>query len=236
MIFLRNTKKGSYILEASISLPIFMIGVLLLSSIITITARCEGANFMLCDEAEKLMFLPLAAQSVEDRIREEDKLDEVSIYTKDGINKTKTLGMIANIGPKSVFDLNSKVRFTEEVVYRPFVGNTRSALPETAFGIAESYHAVYIFPSSGKKYHKKSCTYVNSYASRVKLSADIKEKYRACRLCGSSKAKLGDMVYLFEYGDDYHLRNCPTIDKFVMEIDIEDARERGYTPCSKCGG
>ena len=251
-IFRVKSKRGSYILEATITLPIFMIGVLLLSSIITIVARCENANFILCDEAEKFMFVPMANLCVEERMHEENAIEEVSCFVSDGRNRTKILSLDANIGPKSFFDINSKVRLKENLIYRPFVGAIRNSLPATNFGVQESraeiaefirthehiksYHAVYIFPNAGKKYHKRNCTYVNSYYSRVKLTPEIQRKYRTCTLCKSKNAKLGDMVYCFEYGDDYHLRNCPTIDKFVIEIDIEDARGKGYTPCSKCGG
>ncbi|MCQ2550771.1 MAG: hypothetical protein MJ146_01075 [Clostridia bacterium] len=227
-----NTKKGSYILEASIALPIFIIGILILSSIIGIVSRCENAAFILADEAQRYQyeFIP---ENIEDRICREAKVRNV------GVNRSGyTFKLDMEAGPNTVMDINSKVRFNLNLYARPFIGATRMEKKESlsTFGMKEKYVAVYIFPNSGKKFHKRGCTYVNSYYSRVRLTEKIMRKYKSCRSCKSSKAKVGDMVYLFEYGKDYHLRKCKTIDKYVIEMDRKDAINKGYTPCSKCGG
>ena len=225
-----NTKKGSYILETSIALPIFLIGVLALSSIIGIVSRIENENFILCDEAERYQFTFFTGD-VEERIMKEAKVKNVDV-ARSGY----TFRLNSEIGPKSVMDINSQVSFNEVLYARPFIGTVRKRQRANNLGIHETYRAVFVFPNSGQKYHKRNCTYVNSYPSRVKLTKAIRAKYRSCSICKSKEANLGDMVYLFEYGRDYHLRNCKSIDKYVIEMDEGDAKSRGYTPCSKCGG
>ena len=38
------------------------------------------------------------------------------------------------------------------------------------------------------------------------------------------------------YYGNHHLSGCSALQRNYVEIDKKDAVERGYTPCSKCGG
>ena len=65
----------------------------------------------------------------------------------------------------------------------------------------------------------------------------IRAKYRPCPLCGSGRASSGARIYYFpSAGEAYHLSGCSALQRNYVEIDKKDAIERGYTPCSKCGG
>ena len=50
---LRLSKKGSYITEAAIILPIFIVAVLIMISAVPRMARCERLVFTVCDEMAK---------------------------------------------------------------------------------------------------------------------------------------------------------------------------------------
>ena len=50
MLWLKNTKKGSYIVESVIVIPIFIMAVVMLMSIIPIIATCENVNYAVADE------------------------------------------------------------------------------------------------------------------------------------------------------------------------------------------
>ena len=41
-------------------------------------------------------------------------------------------------------------------------------------------------------------------------------------------------VYITETGAKYHRSGCQYLSKSCIPIDLEDAKDRGYTPCSKC--
>lgn len=251
MSFATNTKKGSFFLEAAITIPIFLLGILVLASIITIVARCENINFILYDEMELLQQRAIYSQTegmarsnIKRRIDEsgsmkEFHIDQLRFKYSDGLNddliRIRCSGTFA---PKNIFDWDSQVHYSQTILARAFTGVKRPNKPigEEEFLKKEKYEAVYIFPNSGKKYHQKSCTYVNSYPHRTVLTEQIKGKYDGCRICAGYEAVLGQMVYCFEYGDAYHFRNCPTIDKYVIEIDKEEAINTGFLPCLKCGG
>ncbi len=246
-----NTKKGSFFLEAAITIPVFLLGILILASIITIACRCENINYILCDEVEILqqraLYLPTGTaskDSIESRVRETNLMENFSVerlsfkysdlYGRDLI-KIKAVGTLS---PQNIFDWDSNVNFSETIMARGYTGTKERINPlgEDEFNKVENYEAVYVFPTGGIKYHKKNCTYVNSYPSRTVLTESVKRKYQGCRLCEGYKAAAGQMVYCFEYGGAYHFRNCPTINKYVIEIDKQDAIEKGYLPCLKCGG
>jgi hypothetical protein len=69
------------------------------------------------------------------------------------------------------------------------------------------------------------------------LNSEIMKRYEPCPKCDSAKASDGILVYCFQaYGEAYHLRNCPMVDKYIISMEKSQAESRGYTPCLKCGG
>ena len=96
---------------------------------------------------------------------------------------------------------------------------------------------VWIFPQSGEKYHSKNCTYVKATVHSRILNASVRTRYAACSTCRSGDLPAGSIVWCFD-GDDtaYHRGTCRTIDRHTAVIDRTEAIDKGYTPCSKCGG
>src|SRR5665648_718980 len=45
-----------------------------------------------------------------------------------------------------------------------------------------------------------------------------------------------DFYYFLKTGEAYHGGECPTVEKYVIEIEKETAVKKGYYPCFKCGG
>ena len=103
-------------------------------------------------------------------------------------------------------------------------------------GEAEDGSIVCIFPDSGEKYHSRDCRYVTSHTRKEKLTAGVREKYDPCPLCEAREAEYGDIVFLFEYGDSYHTASCTSVSRHVIEMSLSDARLKGYSACSVCGG
>ena len=96
---------------------------------------------------------------------------------------------------------------------------------------------VWIFPQSGEKYHGENCTYVKATVHPVILSDSVRRRYDACGICRSGKAASGSLVFCFgSDGTAYHIGTCRTIERRSVTIDRSEAAERGYRPCSKCGG
>ena len=56
-------------------------------------------------------------------------------------------------------------------------------------------------------------------------------------MCLSDDIPEGSLVFCFgSDGTAYHRGTCRTIDRKSVAIDRSEAVERGYAPCSKCGG
>jgi hypothetical protein len=96
---------------------------------------------------------------------------------------------------------------------------------------------VWVFPQRGERYHKESCLFVSNEPRQLVLTEQIRKRYTPCSICDSQTLPPGSLIYCYPaYGEVYHKAGCSQVDKYVVEMDLEDAESRGYTPCSKCGG
>ncbi|MCI8283990.1 MAG: hypothetical protein HFE90_01790 [Firmicutes bacterium] len=100
----------------------------------------------------------------------------------------------------------------------------------------ENADHVYVFPRSGGRFHGEGCRYINSYAQKTVLSNNLRDKYEACPLCTEGNEQNGQSVYIFRYGNSYHRTGCNSVDKYVICMDRSDAKAKGYSACSVCGG
>lgn len=249
----RNSKKGSYTLEAAILLPIFIVGILTLGFTIRMISTAENITFAATDEARiastvayNLPMYPFFAENLKDRILEENEfatsvtvedfhyLDQT--FEMDGIISFRTdywietglpLGMVDGLEMSQVFHC------------RGFIGRSIAGNP---FPFEEmendaTANTVWIFPEEGTRYHAKSCSFISAYPMQMVLNQDIKKHYEPCQRCSSAEAEFGTQVYCFQsYGEAYHLGDCPTVKKYVISMERKQAEDRGYTPCLKCGG
>lgn len=130
-------------------------------------------------------------------------------------------------------------RFSARVKYRNFVGRNYGGDPLGTAGLENNMpeDPVWIFPQSGEKYHSKNCTYVKATVHSRILNSSVRARYSACSACRSGDLSAGSVVWCFE-GDDtaYHRGICRTINRHTAVIDRTEAIDKGYTPCSKCGG
>lgn len=246
-----TNKKGSYIVESTISLPIFMIAVIVMSSILLMYSCIEDANFIAATEmrraaAESIYVntTPLLPIRISNRIYEHDQVKDID--TKDFRFKQAFLGndeMIAiklkmEMKTNNPLDLASKADYDVALVSRAYVGKTRNERNMSAAELMnKNAEAVFIFPQSGEKYHNKGCGVLHAAYQATVLNSSLRSKYSSCPLCHSKTAKIGDRVYYFPNdGEDYHLAGCPSLERNYIEIEKQVAIERGYTPCKKCGG
>lgn len=253
IIRILREKNGHYIVEASIILPIFLIGIISLSGVISIYKAYENIYFTSVDEARLSMVNTymikedlLLPSRVEKRIKQENKdVNQVNVFGfKSGFNEKDNNSLMAfsfnyKMNIKSPLPLVNKTEKEKQIVFRKFIGDCDKHEAFTFDRMTKSENAdlVCIFPNDGVRYHKSNCSYVVPKTTAITLSENIKNEYRSCSICGTNKAKIGSRVYVFlDYGDAYHFENCDTIKRNYIEIDREIAEKKGYTPCSKCGG
>lgn len=248
-----TNKYGNYFVEASIVLPIFIIGVTVLLSIIPIMAKCESIIFSAADEQRveniKAIYrsnpvaLPLLVTS---RCKKENRnLDSFIAFSKGykmkrrGLDNLIAQGFSARFENNDPLNLFNKVEFTGSIMSRAFVGKTENTVGSgrDEFEREEKSEQVYIFPEFGEKYHNSGCRTLKENVKTELLTKNLRRKYKPCKLCGAKKAHIGDMVQIFNSeGNHYHLSNCKSLNKHYIKIEKAQAIQRGYGPCAICGG
>jgi len=249
----QNTRKGSYTLEAAILLPLFVVGIMTLGFTIRMISTAENVTFSATDEARlaagyayNIPIAPLFPCNLENRIIDENK-DTSSIEVRkfrylyeygefDGLITFQLSYWIDTGMPLGMID---GIQASQQYRCRGFIGRSVKGSP-FSFDEMETDSAasiVWVFPEGGEKYHTKSCSVVSSYPIQTILNQDIKKRFEPCQKCGSADADNGMQIFCFQsYGESYHLLSCPTVDKYVISMEKNQAEARGYTPCLKCGG
>lgn len=245
-------KKGSYLVEAAIALPVFMIAVIVMSSVILMYACIEDCTFIAANELRR----GAAEAAVADtsivlpyRIRKGIEDDHSQVHSASltdagfrcerwGMDELLIVGYRLRLKTNNPLGINAEADYDLSLATRAYVGRERDESSMTAEEFAdEDAEAVYIFPKRGEKYHSQGCTFLRAASTSAALSDSVKRRYRTCPLCHSSKAGDGALVYYFPSdGEDYHLPGCPSLQRNYIEIDKSTAQKRGYTACSKCGG
>ena len=239
-------KKGTYIVEASLAIPVFIIATVIMMSIIPTIARCENIVFSTVDEMrleslkagirENSTVLPLKLTG---RInRENDGIKTALIteyrylYEDHGMKDLISIGVRVRFSQNNPLGIKNNVVFNEYVVGRAFTGAYYDPSK-----VSSDNRYVFIFPDWGEVYHNENCTYVIAGCRLVYLNRTVMRDYSPCKLCNAKSAQIGSPVFCFsKNGRAYHLGNCSTVDRYYIEISKTEAENKGYRPCSKCGG
>ena len=245
----RMGKKGSYLVEAAMILPIFILAVLMMISAMPALSTAENTAFAVCDElrleSAKAAFVSESATMklrIKSRVLGENPKAAGFRFTsckyryrKNGIDDLITVKYRYSYGGNDSQNLFKSAGFTGQMTVRAFTGKVHQKAPvETR---DEDDRTVYIFPQWGMRYHRKSCTYVTGSCQMVYLTSQIKSQYQSCKLCQAKSAQIGSPVFCFtKYGEAYHVAGCSTIKRYYVTIGQHKAESQGYTPCSKCGG
>lgn len=205
---LLGNKAGSYITEATMSLPVLILCVVALAFIIRIIAVCENISFMTASEIKDIDIAAYQAEhtyglgkiAVEESVLAENpKLTSFDVtkfkyrYTANEIDDLIAVQTQADFKVKNPIGILGEISFTQGILTRAFTGKKLSAEPLSAseFMRADESSTVIVFPKYGERYHTKNCRYVLNY--------DGDEAYR-------------------------------------LEMEKEDAKAKGYTACTVCRG
>lgn len=246
-------KKGSVTVETAIFLPIFILALVSLVYYINVFSVQENVYYCTFEEMSRLAskssvvkYSPGFTKQLKSRIKEENP-----VITDLEINRFRYLywdGDMDNlISVDGSYSLELQLPtgfghlypFDVKVKGRGFTGLRKNG-DLMSFEEMESeglWEPVWVFPMSGEKYHTSTCTYVRANARELVLNSEIKRKYEPCSLCDADTLTQGTLVYCFlENGSVYHRNTCRQIERYAMEMNKTDAVDKGYTPCSKCGG
>lgn len=242
-------KKGGYIAEAAIIVPVFILAVTALIGIIPVIAMAENLVFASSDELRREMLLcglqPSASRMpvlLEARVhRENRELRHLYItgyqyrFSHGTMEDLIEVRMLAKGGVHDPLGQFDDIRFPALVTGRAFTGRVRRGSARGSFTDEEKL--VWIFPEDGIRYHQENCQHVRACCKMRPLSDAIKKKYHPCPNCKASSASLGTPVYVFESaGEAYHYGSCRSVTKWCSQMSLNEAKKLGYTACRTCGG
>lgn len=260
---MKQNKKGFLTVEASIFLPVFLIGLLTLAYLIKILWIQESSFYIFEKEARELAkrsyvtqiydksdnalspsFQILVKSKVYEAQGENVKSVTISnyryLYTSKGIGGLITANLNYSIPIKMPIQFYDYGSINDRLLFRAFIGaddDNDKPLTFEEMQKDKKSELVWVFPKAGERYHKESCSYISNKPRQIILTNQYRKKYDSCHLCKSSKISNGNIVYCFpKTGEVFHRGSCYTIDKYVISIEKEEAIEKGYTPCMKCGG
>ncbi|MGN0702208.1 MAG: hypothetical protein ACI4KL_03405 [Lentihominibacter sp.] len=216
-----RSRGGFYTVEAAIFLPLFILAVLTIGYFIKIDMLWEETMHRELDSCSYSASIAYSGSSggVRSHVHNRRVEDEWK--------------------PALPLDFGDTFSFKTTVRYRDFVGLKEDRIPLGTEGLEspEGSEPVWIFPQSGTKYHTESCTYVKASVHSRSLTSSVKSKYSPCGMCHSASLPYGSIVFCFS-GEDtsYHRGSCRCINRHVVKIDKKEALNKGYGPCSKCGG
>lgn len=238
-------KRGSLIVEASIILPLFIVGVLSVVMIMRYIAIQDRIDQHLMNEARlaaaEAHFIPMqgAAAILHYRARALDnrefRLENASVSLVN--EETALLEADYIVKNKLPIDWIGRRPIREKALFRAWVGSTQEQSPMSWDDMQQAGESrpVMVFPRAGEKYHSESCGFIVNMATQTTLTAAIKRRYDPCSTCGAADTAMHELVYCyFKTGEVYHVGRCPLVDKYVIKIEETDAQERGYTPCMRC--
>lgn len=237
------------IVEASIVLPIYILAVITLCWLVK-ACFLEAAVFStVTDQVHRTSVSIPGAIGLRSGITtalEESGIESslysqqpvVGSYTAAGVSGFKRLEYRYDTKIQIPLPFVEEIDLDNEILYHPWTGYSKGGEP-FSFSSMESDGdgvPVIVFPRTGGRYHTTSCRYANAYPTEVTLSPEIRKKYDRCRLCTEGDEADGQTVYVFRYGGSYHEADCSSVKKFTITIDLQDAKKKGYTACSICGG
>ena len=246
-------KRGAYILEAVIFLPIIVLAVLSFGYFTRVEGVWENLIHCAIDESRRTQAMAwdgISGYAAKDRIRRRIEKDDAcpSSFSVRGFHVDHSAGTLdrltsftltANQHMPLPAGFSRDFSFKSKIVYRGFVGREMTGVPLGISGLEDGIPGdpAYIFPAFGEKYHGEACTYVKATVHMERLNASLRRGYDACSICRSKDMGDGSIVFCFSSpGTAYHTASCRTIDRHVIVIDRGEAEKKGYTPCSKCGG
>lgn len=237
--------------EAALLMPLFFLAVLFLISMIPVIRNCERVVY---SSAEELRVSSVRAHFTDDRaalaaslcVRARKGNPSLSAfhirqirwrYRENGIDDRILVSFTAVFHGEDPLSLFRTYRFRGTVAGRAFTGaDTVAGCPETDFEEDGEERTVYVFPDRGTHYHRKSCRFLSSCCLMTPLTPELKKKYRACRRCRASRLQPGSEVYVFPgNGESYHRRSCRSVTKYYVAMQVKEAKDKGYRPCTVCG-
>ena len=243
------TSKASVTIEAAITITIFLLVTISLSSFLAmvygqlsieekinnISMETSKAKYFVKYDKEKGEKYKTMAEVgyISARVFGDIKNNGKLINTLNPVQSKMDGGMV-----DVVLSYNIKIPFTS---YQWTVTQRAKTKDWTGIDLVEPGEIVYI-TKYGSVYHRsKECKHLIISINEVTLAQakimrnDSGHKYKRCSYCVKQKMSNLSNVFITPDGDRYHNSlDCLGLTRNVIEVDIKDVGDKG--PCSSCGG
>ncbi len=197
MNLMKNTKRGSYIVEAAISMPVFILCVVAIALIINIISECENIGFQ---SARRMHAISSGSETakiaaIADFTSLADRHRLRTGVTAGGIDELMELRTESEFKVKNPIGIKGEISFTQQLRVRAFTGKTENSTPLSLaeFQKNEESVPVVIFPKYGKRFHTAGCRYAtknyngNEYKIEMEKADAQAKGYTPCLVCGGGK-------------------------------------------------
>ncbi len=186
-----KNKRGSYIVEASMALPVFIICFISIALVIQIISRCEQIVFTQSEKSRKLdETAPLILTGIRDESY--DLKNFRYMFSKKGIDDLILIDTETKMKVSDPVGISGRIVFRMKILSRAYTGKTERSdtLPLEEFMGSGRSVEVLVFPKYGYRYHRKDCRYaVQEYSGEeVRLVMQLRDAelkgYSPCMVCG----------------------------------------------------
>ena len=200
-----RNRKGSYLVEASITLPVFILSAAALAMVIQLIAVCETIGYVMSRELKENLLFDAGilnhvslCRTIEDGVISQHpnvsdfRVKRVRQNVQNG-NMTDLITVSAEAKFHVILPLHigGRMQFEQKLMARAFTGAQQDSLPLAADGFMQGGNAadVLIYPKYGERFHVESCTIVQQQmkSGNPGWEMDRKEaelwEYTPCEIC-----------------------------------------------------
>ena len=190
-------KRGSYILEAALTLPVLIICVVSLVLVVKIAAVSEGVCFTAARELREqslracsyITDVSLCKNMEKQVLEEQEALTDFRVlksrvrHAQGGIEDLLTVDSLATFTVAHALGVDGRIEFAADIMGRAFTGTLRDSSPLEAGEFARE---------GVERFHRPQCRYVKTFSEKgsSKLVMDRREArmrgYTPCQVCGGS--------------------------------------------------
>ena len=187
----RTDKKGSYMVEASMCLPVFILVFVALALVVNIIASCEEMVFRQCSLIYDMDMK--APQILTNPGREGYRvLDFDYLYSDGRTEDLISLDSRSDFEVKNPIGILGRIEFRLNILSRGYTGALQHSgkLTEEEFSDGSGSCKVVIFPKYGIRFHAEGCRYVKMDFRGEEIKIEIEKRdaelkgYTPCLVCG----------------------------------------------------
>ncbi len=201
-----RNRKGSYLVEASLTLPVFILSAAALAMVIHLIAVCETIGYVMSREIKENLLLDAGilnhvslCRTIEDGvISQHTNVSDFQVKRVRQKVQNGTMTDLITVSAEARFhvilplNIGGRMQFQQKLMARAFTGTRQDELPlgEAEFMQGGNAAEVMIYPKYGERFHMESCSIVQNQmkSGNPGWCMDRKEaelwEYTPCEICG----------------------------------------------------